>query len=357
MVSPKFISIHFTMRLFISFWVYLLFVSAQCQNKDNQQLLPKRELIKGLTLVAPPKPFNGNPFDTIKSMNSSWIAVVPYAFCRIGEPIVHFDHHNNDKRWWGESRAGIEETIRRAKSNGIKVMLKPQIWVGREWIGNLTFQTVEDWEKWEKSYEDYILPFAAMADSMGVEMLCIGTELKASIRSRPAYWPKLIAKIRNIYQGKLTYASNWDEYEMVKFWNKLDYIGVDAYFPLSEDPNPDIKKLMKAWDPVLAKLEKTSKMYKRPILFTEYGYLSVDGSGGKTWELEANLSSKNYNPQAQATCLNALLECCSKHHFWHGGFLWKWYDNPSQMKRGLEKDHSPQGKLAEGVVRKWYAVL
>ncbi len=343
------------MRLVICIFIYFLFISAQCQNK-SAQIFPK-ETIKGLTLVAPPKPFSNSPFDSIRGMNSSWIAVVPYAFCKIGEPVVHFDHQKQDHRWWGEGRPGVQETIMQAKSKGLKIMLKPQIWVGKEWIGNLNFQKVEDWEKWEASYEDFIIPFAKMADSLSVEMVCIGTELKSSIKYRPGFWPKLISKIRHVYKGRLTYAANWDEYELVKFWNKLDYIGVDAYFPLSDDPHPDINKLMSAWEPVMMQLSKTSKKHQRPILFTEYGYLSVDGSGGKTWELEASLASRNYNPDAQATCLNALLACCSKYEFWHGGFLWKWYDNPSQMRRGLEKDHSPQGKPAEEVVRKWYAKL
>ena len=108
---------------------------------------------------------------------------------------------------------------------------------------------------------------------------------------------------------------------------------------------------------MLNELGKFSKKYHKPILFTEYGYLSVDGSGGKTWELESKLKSLDYNPQAQANCLNALLECCSKRDFWQGGFVWKWYSDPKNMRHGLEKDHSPQGKPAEDVIRKWYAKM
>lgn len=332
--------------LIILFWCSILTV----QSQDNH-------LIKGLTLVAPPRQFSGNPFLKIKDMNSDWIAVIPYGFCRQNEPIVHYDHGSSEKRWWGESRKGVEETICMAKDNHIKVMLKPQIWVGDDWIGNLDYKTVAQWEKWESSYEAFIIPFAEMCELYEVEMLCIGTEIKQSVKTRPRFWNNLIVKIRNVYKGKLTYAANWDEYDIITFWSKLDFIGVDAYFPLCDDPDPDVNKMMQAWEPILDKLERTSKKYQKPILYTEYGYLSVDGCGGKTWELESNLHSKKYNPQAQATCLNVLLECSSKHSCWQGGFLWKWYDDPTAMHHGIEKDHSPQGKPGEDVVRKWYARL
>lgn len=343
------------MRPLISFSICFLMLSAQCQRPGAQS--PIMERIKGLSFVAPSRPFDSNPFVDVLNVNSSWIAVIPYAFCRAGEPVVHYDHQESDQRWWGEGRHGIEETICQAQSNHIKVMLKPQIWVGKDWIGNLQFATAKDWEKWEDSYEDYILPFATLSEEMGVEMICIGTEIKGSITARPQFWQNLITKVRSVYKGKVTYAANWDEYEKVSFWSRLDYIGVNAYFPLCEEKNPTEQSLTRAWDPLLNELGKFSKKYHKPILFTEYGYLSVDGSGGKTWELESKLKSLDYNPQAQANCLNALLECCSKRDFWQGGFVWKWYSDPKNMRHGLEKDHSPQGKPAEDVIRKWYAKM
>jgi hypothetical protein len=339
------------MRLIIAFFYCTSLVFGQSHIKNE------RELIKGLSLVAPPKPYSVNAFKTIKEMNSSWVAIVPYAFCRVGDPIVHYNHQEKDTRWWGESRTGVEETVCLAKDQGLKIMLKPQVWVGHEWIGNLSFQKVQEWEQWEASYEAYILPFAEMCQTMDVELLCIGTEIKQSVKLRPLFWHNLISKIRKIYHGKLTYASNWDEYDLVSFWSKLDYIGVNAYFPLCYDLNPTEEKLTESWTPILDKLERTSKKFDRPILFTEYGYLSIDGCGGETWKLEANLQSANYNPEAQSRCLHVLLDCCSKQKFWSGGFLWKWYDDPNQNKESMQRDHTPQGKPAEEVVRKWYAKM
>ena len=81
---------------------------------------------------------------------------------------------------------------------------------------------------------------AKIADSLGVEMLCIGTEWKSAVRERPQFWSNVIDSVRKVYQGKLTYAANWDDYDDVPFWSKLDYIGVNAYWPLAKTKTPTI---------------------------------------------------------------------------------------------------------------------
>jgi hypothetical protein len=62
-----------------------------------------------------------------------------------------------------------------------------------------------------------------------MELFCFGTELGIQSQKRLQYWAQLIVKKKNI-KGKLTYAANWDDFDK-PFWNELDYIGIDAYFP------------------------------------------------------------------------------------------------------------------------------
>ena len=47
-------------------------------------------------------------------------------------------------------------------------------------------------------------------------------------------WRKLIARVRQHYRGPLTYAANFDQYNTVGFWDALDVVGVNAYFPLRD---------------------------------------------------------------------------------------------------------------------------
>ncbi len=46
-------------------------------------------------------------------------------------------------------------------------------------------------------------------------------------------WRELIGQVRAVYGGPLSYAANFDQVEQVGFWDALDAVGVNAYFPLS----------------------------------------------------------------------------------------------------------------------------
>jgi hypothetical protein len=262
------------------------------------------EKMHGLTFVAPPEPFAENPMKAVNAVGATWISVVPYAFTRLDMPNVRYAEHGG--QWWGERPEGVRETIRAAHENGVKVMLKPQVYVPNGWTGALDFKTDEDWEQWEEAYVRYILRFAALADSTGAELFCIGTEFNNAIQKRPQFWTSVIKQIRTIYRGKLTYSSNWDDWERVPFWSELDYIGLGGYFPLVEASTPDVEQLKTAWKPVHERLKNFSKQKGKPVLFTEFGYLSVDGCGWRNWELENGIEERNINEQAQANCLEAL---------------------------------------------------
>ena len=324
----------------------------------EQSLLPFRPAppaaegkMNGLTFVAPPEPFPQNPMPAVKALGANWIAVIPYAFCRPGMADVKF-HENG--QWWGERPAGVRETIRLAREAGLKVMLKPQVWVPGGWTGSIDFETPEQWEKWETGYERYILRFAALADSTQADMFCIGTEFRVSIEKRPQFWNDLILKIKALYKGKLTYSANWDDWDRVPFWRELDYIGTGGYFPLVAETTPGVAALRNAWQPVLGKLKAFSKEQGKPVLFTEFGYMSVDSCGWRNWELERGIGSRRINEQAQANCYEALFSTFQPEDWWAGGFLWKWFPNMRGHEGYPERDYTPQGKAGEKTLKKWY---
>ena len=308
--------------------------------------------MNGLTFVAPPEPFPANPMPAVQAVGASWIAVVPYAFLRPGTTDVIFKEEGG--QWWGERPAGVRETIRLAHAAGIKVMLKPQVWIPGAWTGAIDFSKEEDWVQWEKTYERYILRFAALADSAQTDMLCIATEFNISIQKRPQYWRALILKIKAVYKGKLTYSANWDDWDKVPFWKELDYIGLGGYFPLVAEPTPKVEALMTAWQPIKNRLRAFSEQQGKPVVFTEFGYLSVDSCGWRNWELERGIEGRNINQQAQANCYEALFSTFHRETWWAGSFLWKWFPNMRGHEGYPERDYTPQGKVGEGTVRKWY---
>ncbi len=337
-------------KFFHYFLLFFIFSGLLCQT--TQPIYPDLGRYAGLSFVAPPDPFPTNPMDAVLAVNANSISVIPYAFTRLGNPEVRYN--KSQWQWWGEKPEGIIETIRLAHQKGIQVMLKPQIYIPGSWTGDLNFSNDQDWSAWETSYTQYILDFAHLADSMKVELFCIGTEFKLSVQKRPEFWFRLIEKIKAIYPGKITYAANWDDFNQVPFWDKLDFIGVDAYFPLSEAITPKVNDLISHWQSHLDKIEKVTIETKRPILFTEYGYLSVDQCAHRTWELEKIVKTLKINEKAQANALEALYQVFHLKPYWKGGFLWKWFPHGEGGEGYDERDYTPQNKLAHKVVRNWH---
>lgn len=314
------------------------------------------EIIKGISMVGPPDPFKADPMPRLQQIGVDWVGVIPFGYSRKGNTTVSYDRDGGNYQWWGERPEGTETTIQLAKAKGLKVMLKPQLYVPGDWPGAIDFDTEEEWRRWEAQYEDFILLFADMAEKEDVDLFCIGTEFKIALKKRTTFWLRLIKKIRTRYQGPLTYASNWDEFYYVptRFWNKLDYIGIDAYFPLLEEKTPTVSALVKAWKPKRQSIRAFYVKVKKPILFTEFGYLTVDGCAWQAWELEKKVRNLPINEQAQANAIDALLQTFWKEPYWAGSFYWKWFPNMQGISDYPERDYSPQGKAGEEVLQKWY---
>lgn len=299
-------------------------------------------------MVAPESPIDPTALQPIVDVNANYIAIIPYAFCSPENPEIKF---NQKQQWWGESDEGVIGCIRMAQEKGLAVMLKPQLWIKHGmYTGGFTLNTEKDWQLWENSYRAYILHFATIADSLGVDLFCIGTELGATIKVRPGYWRSLIDTVKKTFQGQLTYAANWDDYKNVPFWKEIDYIGVDAYFPLVTDKTPSISSMKKAWQTHSDALEKVSLQHSRPVIFTEYGYRNVDYTAAEPWK-EAEGDQNN---EAQAAAYEALFQSFSGKKWFAGGFVWKWYVDAGRHSSS-EIDFTPQNKPAAKVIERQYA--
>lgn len=317
-------------------------------------LLPVKRgaLINGVSIVNPPREISAEKMGEVKRINAGWVAVIPYGFSNSGSPKVTFDH---SRQWWGEHTNGTCVLIQHAKSHRLKVMLKPHVWVsGEGWTGDYTLSSEQDWSIWEKEFSAYIMNHARVADSLNVEILCIGTEYRIPARERPDFWRNLITEVRSVYDGKVTYASNWDNYENITWWDAVDYIGIDAYFPLAEGDHPSVEEIEEGWIPIKNKMNTFAQKWNRPILFTEYGFQSANGAAGRHWELDK--SETNANSQLQADAYEATYRALMDEEWFAGGFLWKWHFNERYGNwRGTE--WTPQNKPAEKVIARWYGKI
>jgi hypothetical protein len=313
---------------------------------------PADSKICGISLVAPPNKVDASWTQPVRSISAEWVAVMPYAYSRPGEPVVHWDSQH---QWWGESEAGARETIRHARQAGLNVMLKPMVWVPGGWPGGFELSSEEKWKEWEASYERYVMRLAKVAAEEGAQAFCIGTEFKLAATQRPQFWSQLAQKVRGVFSGKITYAANWDEFTQITFWKDLDYIGVDAYFPLSDATVPDYAALGRAWKNANAAMEKVSRDNGKQILFTEFGYRSVDKTAWKQWELENIGFGSQVNHKAQVVSYRALFENVWNKDWFAGGFLWQWYTNHSNAGGDKDSDYTPQNKPVEILIREWYS--
>jgi len=95
-----------------------------------------------------------------------------------------------------------------------------------------------------------------------------------------------------------------------------------------------------------------SDKHNKPILFTEFGYRSVDYTGKEPWKSDRNMTSVNLEAQTNAT--KALFKEFWKEDWFAGGFIWKWHHNHSKV--GGENNHrfTPQNKPVEDVIKDTY---
>jgi len=312
----------------------------------------KLEKINGISFVSSGDRAAQIHVNPILDIHANYAAIMPFGFIPKSNPselVFDFEH-----QWFGETKEGVKQYIQTLHKNGVQVMLKPQIWIGwGEFTGNLIMKNEKEWEEFELTYSNFILLYAQVAQETQTDIFCIGTELEEFVKHRPQFWTNLIKEVRNVYHGKLTYASNWDEYAKTPFWDQLDYVGVNAYFPLCEKQNPTVETLKEGWQPWKTKLKKLSKQLNKPMLFTEFGYRSMDYTGKKPWLVDRN--EMNVNLKAQADATQVIFEEFWEEDWFAGGFVWKWFMEHSKVGGVADNRFTPQNKPAESVIREQYA--
>ncbi|GAA4312603.1 glycoside hydrolase [Gramella aestuarii] len=330
-----------TIKIF-AFAIAILFCSCQAE-------VPSRKY-NGISLVASRDSLETGQLEPIIKVNANAVALMPYAFLRsTEEPELIY---NIDRQWFGERLEGIEQAISVLRRKELKIMIKPHIWImNGKFTGDLDFKTGADWERFEASYREYILLYAGIAEKHQIELLCIGTELYNFLDKRPEFWNSFISEVRELFQGKITYAENWDKIDKTDIWSHLDLIGVDAYYPLHQEASPTKEEIRSGWEKHKPELKSLASEYHKPILFTEYGYRNIDHAVKEPWNSDRDHTGINH--ELQAFALEVIYEEFWPETWFSGGFLWKWHQQESAG--GLENDRfTPQNKPAEEVVRDYY---
>lgn len=235
--------------------------------------------------------------------------------------------------------------IREAKSLGLKVCLKPVVNVADgTWRAHIGFfdQDVPGeptWGEWFASYRAFLLHAAAIAEAEACEMLCIGCEMVRA-DARETEWRALIADIRTVYSGIVTY--NCDKYQedRLAWWDAVDVITSSGYYPVD------------AWTEQLDRIERVVLEAGKPFFFMEAGCPSREGSPARPndWALPGGPSGAE-----QLRYYEAMFAACDERPWMRGFMLWDW---PAELyspdKAAANDDYCPYGKPAGAFLRDAY---
>ena len=248
------------------------------------------------------------------------------------------------------SDESIIHTIEKIHSLNMKVMLKPHVDPANdEWRGFIEFNDENKWHTWFNSYKNFISHYIEIANEYNVEQFCIGCELvKTTNRNE---WYDIIKMVRENYSGNITYAADWSNYMNIPFWDKLDYIGIDAYFQLTNKTDPTLNELIEGWKKWKRDIEELHNTTGKPIIFTEIGYRSINGCNIDPW----NWQRKGIvDLQEQRDCYQSVFQTFWDEEWFKGIYWWMWYPD-ANVGGARDTSYTPYGKPAEEILKEYYS--
>lgn len=299
---------------------------------------------------------------------------------------------------WPRQQPAVRDEVRAAKAAGLQVVLILRLRLDDNaanrflWHGMVAPRS-DQVDGWFAAYQAFVISWARFAERENIDVLGIGSELNYLTATRPIdeipeleawylnpakqdnfrtpsaekrrqwaaavtfgggpdavgqmnqrraglerRWRTLVSATRAVYRGRVTYAANFDRYKAVAFWDALDVIGINAYFPLRTDlSTADLEaRVVNAWRAVLAEIARFRRQHglKQPALFTELGYRWRRHSTVTPWSHQASEQVGNVRVvwrdqptdlEERALALNALrrVSTCEFSGLLSGVLYWK----------------------------------
>lgn len=269
----------------------------------------------------------GTTLQDMRQVGANWVAIHPYA--RIsGEGQVSFRDFDP-----ASPPAYLIRPIQEAHQRGLKLCIIPHLayWGSPfSWKGDIAFERPEDWERFWRDYSYWITRLAAACQ--GADGFVVGTELDRTL-DHENQWRALIAQVRKVTLAPLTYAANWTDYTRVPFWDALDVVGIQAYFPLVDHLDPTQEEVEAGWALRVGEMRAYSQQTGKYILFTELGYNQSYLAPLEPWNYQVD--GEDARP-IQETCMRTALEAVAGESSIVGAFLWKWFPNPRPVGRDFQ---------------------
>jgi len=256
------------------------------------------------------------------------------------------------------TEASLLRTFRQAHYRGLRIMFFPTINLTNEakdptwWRGNIE---PANWDLWWRNYTAFNVHLAALAQEGGVEWYSVGTEMGSTHRF-PDRWRALVAEVRRVFKGKITYSVNFDSHDSFSFGDCLDVIGMNTYDPIAKhDDYPTEAQIRDAWWWMVYKARTLRERFGRPVMITEVGYPSVAGAHSDPWDFR---TPRQADPGLQNLLVGGALKVLRN---WTDGDAVFYYLYGEDLKQGVvpggpgDRTYAPWNKPVEKTLRWYYA--
>ena len=234
------------------------------------------------------------------------------------------------------------------------------------WADGLVMTSGEDIDQFFRSFEMMALHYALFCELTGVEILCLGTDLREATRAGPREgvsdsglrkrkhkgWTRMLSKVRGGYGGALTYGAQFgDELAGIPFWDDLDYLGVCFYPRMAgRDVQPRRGVAERACEEAVERSIVLANRWNRPLLFVQAGFPARTLS----WDRPA-VPRGPYDPVEQQRFFELFADVLEEprpdSEVLRGLFIWNW---PVRAPVAVDReqlrgagDFTPRGRVAE----------
>lgn len=330
----------------------------QVAEEQPQQRWPHQPLTyyRGMTLAHEGyNVYNGYGSDSARKalrrldrLHVNSIALVPYTGARSTSSPRPYPVW---QRAGTENDAATVGSFIHAEALGMQTLLKPQIWFAGGWPGEVEMDSEAEWAEFFRYYRQWIMHYALLAAVHEMDAFCAGVEFAQATQSHPDQWRQLIRDLRQVYAGPITYAANWGaEAENLAFGDELDFIGINCYYPLSEETQPSKAALTASFAQIKQKLAVVSQRHQRPVVLTELGFRCVTAPWRNP---HTGPQGRSPDPEAQRLAYEVVLSGLDGADWCQGMFWWKWPSYLGYAQRN-QTSFTPCHRPAAQVLARWY---
>lgn len=290
--------------------------------------------------------------DHLARQGVTWVSITPFG--RIWD-LRSTEIQMDFEAPWEENRRAIHEMIRQAHRRGIRVLIIPHLWVETGgWRGEIDPGSPERWDEYHGAYRAFVTRWATEAAEAGADAFSIGVECKSWSGRFPRAWRSLIEEVRAVFPGLLTYSANWDEAEDVLFWDQLDLIGINAFYPLASRGGASFDDYVRGAMAARRGVGDLAAVLEMPVLFVEIGYTTRADAAVEPWLWPDEMEGVVVDEAEQARALLASFRAFLSEPWFTGFFVWRYYADLDDVSQEPLWGFSPHGKRAARALARVY---